>query len=36
VLHHGGTVEYFKNAVFNYPTLTDAYKQAALNGLNKL
>ncbi len=36
VMDHGGSVEYFKNAVFNYPTLTDAYKQAALNGLNKL
>jgi NAD(P) transhydrogenase len=36
VMEHGGSVEYFKNAVFNYPTLTDAYKQAALNGLNRL
>jgi len=36
VMDHGGSVEYFRDAVFNYPTLTDAYKQAALNGLNKL
>jgi NAD(P) transhydrogenase len=32
----GGTVEYFRDAVFNYPTLAEAYKVAALNGLNKL
>jgi len=31
-----GTVEYFVNAVFNYPTLAECYKVAALNGLNKL
>jgi len=36
VMDHGGSIEYFRDAVFNYPTLTDAYKQAALNGLNKL
>ncbi len=36
VLNFGGTVDYFKDVVFNYPTLSDAYKQAALNGLNKL
>jgi NAD(P) transhydrogenase len=29
-------VEYFVNAVFNYPTLAECYKVAALNGLNKL
>ncbi|MBK7404708.1 MAG: Si-specific NAD(P)(+) transhydrogenase [Phycisphaerales bacterium] len=32
----GATVEYFVNAVFNYPTLAECYKTAALNGLNKL
>ena len=32
----GGTVDYFINSVFNYPTLAEAYKVAALNGLNKL
>ncbi len=36
VLNFGGPVDYFKDAVFNYPTLTDAYKEAALNGINKL
>jgi NAD(P) transhydrogenase len=36
VLALGGTVEYFRDAVFNYPTLAEAYKVAALNGLNKL
>lgn len=30
------TVEYFVEAVFNYPTLAECYKVAALNGLNKL
>ncbi len=32
----GATVEYFVNAVFNWPTLAECYKVAALNGLNKL
>jgi len=36
VMNFGATIDYFKDAVFNYPTLTDAYKAAALNGLNKL
>jgi len=36
VLNFGGTVDYFKDVVFNYPTLSDAYKEAAHNGLNKL
>jgi len=31
-----GTVEYFADAVFNYPTLAECYKVAAFNGLNKL
>src|SRR6266851_1174870 len=31
-----GTVEYFADAVFNYPTLAECYKAAAFNGLNKL
>ncbi|HXG94193.1 MAG TPA: Si-specific NAD(P)(+) transhydrogenase [Blastocatellia bacterium] len=31
-----GTVEYFVNTVFNYPTLAECYKAAAFNGLNKL
>jgi NAD(P) transhydrogenase len=36
VLTFGGTLEYFRDTVFNYPTLAEAYKVAALNGLNKL
>lgn len=36
VLTLGGTIEYFRDTVFNYPTLAEAYKVAALNGLNKL
>ena len=36
VLALGGTVEYFVNTVFNYPTLAEAYKVAALAGLNRL
>jgi NAD(P) transhydrogenase len=36
VLILGGTVEYFVNNVFNYPTLAECYKAAAFNGLNKL
>lgn len=36
VLSLGGTVEYFRDTVFNYPTLAEAYKVAALDGLNKL
>jgi NAD(P) transhydrogenase len=36
VMALGGTVEYFVNSVFNFPTLAEAYKVAALNGMNKL
>jgi NAD(P) transhydrogenase len=36
VLALGGTMEYFRDAIFNYPTLAEAYKVAALDGLNKL
>ena len=32
----GGTLEYFRNAVFNYPTLAEAYRVAGLNGLRKV
>ncbi|MGH9402927.1 MAG: Si-specific NAD(P)(+) transhydrogenase [Terriglobia bacterium] len=31
-----GTIEYFVDVVFNYPTLAECYKSAAFNGLNKL
>jgi NAD(P) transhydrogenase len=36
VMAHKGTAEYFVQTVFNYPTLAECYKVAALNGLNKL
>ncbi len=36
VLALKGTVDYFVETVFNYPTLAECYKQAAFNGLNKL
>jgi NAD(P) transhydrogenase len=32
----GGTIQYFIDTVFNYPTLAECYKAAAFNGLNKL
>jgi NAD(P) transhydrogenase len=31
-----GTVDYFVDAVFNYPTLAECYKVAAFNGLGRL
>ncbi|MEQ9639040.1 MAG: Si-specific NAD(P)(+) transhydrogenase [Alphaproteobacteria bacterium] len=36
VLGLGGGVEYFMNTVFNYPTLAECYKVAALDAYNKL
>lgn len=33
---HKATVEYFVNAVFNYPTLAECYKIAALSAMEKL
>src|SRR4029077_4545940 len=36
VMAFNGTVDFFVDNVFNYPTLAEAYKVAALNGLNKL
>jgi NAD(P) transhydrogenase len=36
VLGFGGGIDYFVNAVFNYPTLSQAYKTAALDGWNKI
>ena len=35
VLAHGGKLDYFVDAVFNYPTLAECYKVAALAALNK-
>ena len=36
VLAFGGSLDYFVNTVFNYPTLAEAYKVAALDGFNKV
>jgi len=36
VLLAGGTIDTFVDAVFNYPTLGDAYKYAAYDGLGNL
>ena len=36
VLSFNGTIDYFVNTVFNYPTLAECYKIAALDGLNRL
>ena len=36
VMGCGGTVDYLVNAVFNYPTLAEAYKVAALDATNKM
>ncbi|MGR9089008.1 MAG: Si-specific NAD(P)(+) transhydrogenase [Gammaproteobacteria bacterium] len=36
VLAHAGKLDYFVNAVFNYPTLAEAYKIAALDAFNKM
>ncbi|OOV88274.1 Si-specific NAD(P)(+) transhydrogenase [Oceanospirillum linum] len=32
----GNTIKYFVNNTFNYPTMAEAYRVAALNGLNRL
>ncbi|GAB3532395.1 Si-specific NAD(P)(+) transhydrogenase [Photobacterium alginatilyticum] len=32
----GNTIDYFVNTTFNYPTMAEAYRVAALNGLNRL
>ena len=36
VMGFGGTVDYLVEAVFNYPTLAESYKVAALDATNKL
>jgi NAD(P) transhydrogenase len=36
VLSFDGTVDYFINTVFNYPTLAECYKVAAFDGINRL
>jgi NAD(P) transhydrogenase len=36
VMGCGGTIDYLVDAVFNYPTLAESYKVAALDAMNKL
>jgi NAD(P) transhydrogenase len=36
VLAYGGTLDYFVDTVFNYPTLAECYKTAAFDGINRL
>lgn len=36
VIALGGTIEYFRDNVFNYPTFAEAYKVAAYDGFNKI
>ena len=36
VMAFEGTVDYFVDTVFNYPTLAESYKIAALDGINRL
>jgi NAD(P) transhydrogenase len=36
VLALGGGLDYFLDAIFNYPTLAECYKVAALDAANKL
>jgi NAD(P) transhydrogenase len=36
VLALGGTIDYFVDTVFNYPTLAECYKTAAFDGVNRL
>lgn len=36
VMAFGGSIEFFINNVFNYPTYSECYRVAALNGVNRL
>jgi NAD(P) transhydrogenase len=36
VMQGRNTLDYFANTTFNYPTMAEAYRVAALNGLNRL
>jgi NAD(P) transhydrogenase len=36
VMAFGGTIDYLVDAVFNYPTLAEGYKVAALDAANKI
>ena len=32
----GGGLDFLRDTVFNYPTLAEAYKVAAINGMNRI
>lgn len=36
VMQLGGTIDYFVETIFNYPTFAEAYKVAGLDGVNKI
>jgi NAD(P) transhydrogenase len=36
VMAFDGAIDYFRDTVFNYPTMAECYKVAAFDGLNKL
>ena len=39
IMYHPGeanTLKYFVNTTFNYPTMAEAYRVAAFDGLNRL
>ncbi|MCH8828300.1 MAG: Si-specific NAD(P)(+) transhydrogenase [Planctomycetes bacterium] len=36
VMAFDGTIDYFRDTVFNYPTMAECYKVAAFDGLNKI
>ncbi len=36
IMTHGGTLDYFVDTVFNFPTLTEAYKVAAMDGMARM
>jgi NAD(P) transhydrogenase len=36
VMAYEGTIDYFRDTVFNYPTMAECYKVAAFDGLNRI
>lgn len=36
VMSLNGTIEYFRDSVFNYPTYAELWRIAALDGINKI
>ena len=36
MIHFGGTIEYFIHSTFNVPTMSEAYKYAAYDGLSQV